>query len=77
MNGAHFTPELLGKQSADVLQYFKYDEVKLSFSIGLKTNRDAKTLRFDDMNLEIADLGKISTTWDISHLTLTHRRRTE
>ena len=68
--GVHFTGELLGTQAAKFLADYQYNELNVSLAMGLKFNRDAKTMRFDDVGLEIADLGKISTTWDFSQIDL-------
>jgi hypothetical protein len=68
--GMHFTPELLGEKAGKALAEYHYDEMALSLALGLKFDREAKTVRIDDLGLEIADLGKLSTTWDFAQVSL-------
>jgi len=68
--GMHFTPELLGEKASAFLSDFKYNELNLSIALGLRFNREAQTARLDDMGMEIAEMGKISTTWEVSHIEL-------
>ena len=70
VRGVHLTTDILGEKAGLALADFKYKELNLSFAMGFKVDREAKTVRFDDIGLEIADLGKISTTWDLSGVEL-------
>jgi hypothetical protein len=66
--GMHFTPAILGDKGSKEIADLGYQELNVSMSLGLKMNRKEKTFRFDDVNLDVADLGKISTTWAFSQI---------
>jgi hypothetical protein len=70
VSGVHLTAELLGEKAAQQLAEFQYTELNLSVAMGVKIDRAAKTVRLDEMGLEIADLGKLSTTWDFNSVEL-------
>ncbi len=68
--GLHLTADLLGEKASAALSEYNYSELNMSLAMGLQFDRENRKMRFDDIGLQIADLGKLSTTWDFSQVTL-------
>lgn len=67
-NGMHLTPRLLGSKAAAKLKELGYDEIDLSMSMGLLLDRRRKIFGVDDLNVEVADMGRLSFSIELGNV---------
>lgn len=70
VKGMHIGQDVMGEKASKQLQELGLDELNVSFSMGFKSDREAHSMAINDMNVELKDLGKISTSLEISHVEL-------